>query len=136
MAEKDVKIENVVDSLLKGMDSVISTRTVMGDPVQVGEITLIPLMDVSFGFGAGSNANAGKAKVGNAGGLGGKMSPCAVLVIKDGNARIVSVKAQDSVSKVIDMVPDLIDKISDKMKTKNSDSENEDSTLPKSTLEM
>lgn len=42
--------------------------------------------------------------------MGGKMSPSAVLVIHDGITRLVNVKNQDTVSKIIDMVPDIIEK--------------------------
>ncbi len=126
-------MESVVDSLVEGMDNVFSTKTVVGNPMQVGDVTILPLMDVSFGFGAGGSASTSKGKAANAGGMGGKMSPCAVLVIKDGTARIVNVKAQDSWSKVIDMIPDLVDKISGKMKSKVTDEEIIENAFPENT---
>lgn len=51
-----------------------------------------------------------EGKNNGAGGLGGKISPSAVLVIKDGNIRLVNVKNQDAVTKVLDMVPDFVNK--------------------------
>ena len=65
-------------------------------------------MDVTFGVGAGAASNDKKNNGG--GGLGGKISPSAVLVIKDGNIRLVNVKNQDAVTKVLDMIPDFVDK--------------------------
>lgn len=59
-------------------------------------------------WGAGAAASEGKNN--GAGGLGGKISPSAVLVIKDGNIRLVNVKNQDAVTKVLDMVPDFVNK--------------------------
>ena len=53
---------------------------------------------------------ASEGKNNGAGGLGGKISPSAVLVIKDGNIRLVNVKNQDAVTKVLDMVPDFVNK--------------------------
>ena len=65
-------------------------------------------MDVSFGVGAGAWAKqAGDMSTG--GGLGGKITPSSVVVLKDGHAKLVNVKNQDTVTKVLDMVPDLID---------------------------
>ena len=55
-------------------------------------------------------AAASEGKNNGAGGLGGKISPSAVLVIKDGNIRLVNVKNQDAVTKVLDMVPDFVNK--------------------------
>ena len=44
------------------------------------------------------------------GGMTGKITPSAVLVIQDGHSKLISVKGQDSVSKILDMVPDVISK--------------------------
>lgn len=69
---------------------------------------IIPLVDVSFGMGAGSFNGEKKRNCG--GGIGGKISPCAVLVIQNGITKMVSVKDQDHISKLLDMIPDYVDK--------------------------
>lgn len=129
MEEK--KFNGAVSELLKGMDGFLTSKTVVGDAVKFDDGTYaVPLMEVSFGVGAGSwgkgngNDNAG-------GGFGGKMSPCAVLLIKDGYSKVVSVKEQDAVSKILDMVPDVMDKLTHlkenmDMKKKAEDMMNED----------
>ena len=48
---------SVMTSLLKGVDSVLSAKTVVGEPVNVGDTILVPLVDVSFGLGAGAGNN-------------------------------------------------------------------------------
>ncbi len=101
-----------VGSLFQGMDKFISTKTVVGDPTTIGDTIILPLVDVSFGVAAG--AFSGTDKNNGAGGLGGKMTASAVLVIKDGQIRLVNVKNQDTVTKVLDMVPDLIDRFQKK----------------------
>lgn len=108
-------LNDVMQSLFKGMDTVLSTKTVVGEATQIGDVIILPLVDVSFGVGAG--ASLGEKKNNGGGGLGGKMSPNAVLVIKDGNAKLVNIKNQDTLTKVLDMVPDLVDKL----KKKDSD---------------
>lgn len=100
-----------VESLFKGMDNFLTTKTVVGDAITVDDGTIIlPLVDVSFGVGAGAYAKD-SAQNNAGGGMGGKINPSAILVIKDGKAQLVNVKNQDSLNKIIDMVPDLMDKI-------------------------
>lgn len=120
MANKDNNFNEVISSLLGGMEKILSTKTVVGQPTVVGDTTIIPLVDVSFGVAAGSTANDNKTTSNGAGGMGGKMSPTAILVIRDGSARIISVKDQDVLTKVIDMLPDVIHKIT---KPKNGTSD-------------
>lgn len=103
----------IVDSLLEGMDAVLASKTVVGEPTKIGDTIILPLVDVSFGVGAGASlgkdANGGN-KGGGGGGLTGKMSPSAVLVIRNGSAKLVNIKNQDTVTKILDMIPDVIDK--------------------------
>ena len=100
--------QNTVGSLFKGMEEFITTNTVVGDPVTVGDTIIVPLVDVSFGVGA--SAKTEEKKNSGGGGMGGKISPSAVLVISNGTTRLVNVKNQDSVTKILDMVPDLVNK--------------------------
>ncbi len=103
---------STVESLFKGMDSFISSKTVVGDAIHIGETIILPLVDVSFGVGAGAFS---KEKFNNAGGaLGGRIQPSAVLVIQNGSTRLVNVKNQDGITKVLDMVPDFVDKFTKK----------------------
>ena len=75
---------NTVESLFKGMDSFITTKTVVGDAVVVNEhVTILPLVDVSFGVGAGAFGDDDKKKNTGAGGMGGKITPSSVLVQVD-----------------------------------------------------
>ena len=118
MAENN--FSGVVESLFKGMDSFLSAKTVVGEATKVGDTIILPLVDVSFGVGAG--ASAGDKKNGGGGGMTGKMSPSAVIVIRpDGSTKLVNVKNQDSVTKILDMIPDLVDKFTKKKDEEISD---------------
>ncbi len=108
MATGDNGITNVMDSLLKGMSSVVSAKTVVGEPVTVGDTIIVPLVDVTFGCGAGANSRD-KRNAGS-GGFFGKESPNAVLVIKNGQVKLVNVKNQDTITKIVDLVPELVDR--------------------------
>lgn len=100
--------EKTVESLFKGMDSFITTKTVVGDAIHIGDTIILPLVDVSFGVGAG--AFAGEKNNHGGGGMGGKIMPSAILVIQNGTTKLVNVKNQDGLTKILDMVPDLVNK--------------------------
>ncbi|MBE5962834.1 MAG: sporulation protein [Lachnospiraceae bacterium] len=118
--KKDQNFTGTVESLFKGMDAFLTTKTVVGDAVKVNDGTIIlPLVDVSFAVGAGAFTNESKNNA--AGGMGGKITPSSVLVIKDGSIRLVNVKNQDVVTKVIDMVPDVLDRFTKDPKAKKED---------------
>lgn len=108
----DNTFQSTVESLFKGIDSVISTKTVVGEAIHIQDTIILPLVDVSFAIGAGSFTADKKEK--GAGGVGGKMTPSAVLVIKDGMTRLVNIKNQDTITKILDMVPDVVNKFSGK----------------------
>ena len=119
MAESS--FNSVVNSLLEGMDGFLSSKTVVGEPVTVGDTILIPFVDVSFGVGAGTFR--GDKKDNGAGGLSGKMTPTAVLVVQNNSTRVVSIKNQDTFTKIVDLVPEIMNKITAKKESKLSDDE-------------
>lgn len=104
----DNSFNNTVESLFKGMDSFITTKTVVGDAVHIGDTIILPLVDVSFGVAAGAFSQ--EKKNNGAGGMGGKINPSAVLVIQNGVTKLVNIKNQDSMTKILDMVPDFVNK--------------------------
>ena len=105
----DRLFNQTVDALFSGINGVVSSKTVVGDPIHIGDTIILPLGDVSFAVGAASCSGDNKEK--GAGGLGGKMTPSAVLVIQKGTTRLVNIKNQDAVTKILDMIPDAIDRI-------------------------
>ena len=111
MAE-NINFRSTVESLFKGMDSFISSKTVVGDAIHIGDTIILPLADVSFGVGAGAFAKDHSNNAG--GGMGGRIQPSAVLVIQNGTTRLVNVKNQDGITKILDMVPEFVDKFTKK----------------------
>lgn len=107
MAENS--FHNVFDSLMKNIDTVVGSKTVIGDATVVGDATIVPLVDVSFGAAAGASMR--DKKNGGVGGINAKVSPNAVLIIQNGHVKVVSVKDLDVVSKALDLIPEVIDKI-------------------------
>lgn len=111
MAEGN-NFNSTVKALFEGMDSVVSSKTVVGDAIHINGTIILPLVDVSFGIGAGS-FNAEKKEKGM-GGMGGRISPSAVIVIQDGRTKLVNIKNQDMITKLLDMIPDVMDRFSEK----------------------
>lgn len=113
MADKS-NFNETVDALFKGMDGFVTTKTVVGEAQKLGDVTIVPLADVSFGIGAG--AFAGNGKNNDGGGIGGKITPSAVLVIaRDGSTKLIRTdEKEDLVSRLIGMAPGLINKFTGK----------------------
>ena len=121
----DNGFNSTVQSLFKGLEGFLTTKTVVGDAVKFDDGTIIlPLVDVTFGAGAGafSGNSSEKGKNGTknnaGGGMGGKIQPSAILVIKDGQTKLVNVKNQDGMTKILDMIPGFIDKYAPSKKGK------------------
>lgn len=116
MAVERSTFDGTVSSLLNGVDSLITTKTVVGEAQVLGDVTIVPLVDVSFGMGAGSFRGEKKDNAG--GGIGAKISPNAVLVIaKDGSTRLIrTADKEDMVTRLIDMAPGIINKFTNKSK--------------------
>ncbi len=106
---KQNNFNQVLESLMNGAQGVLTSRTVVGEPITVGDTIIIPLSDVSIGVGAGSNG--ADRKDGGMGGFSAKMTPSAVLVIRNNMTKVVNVKEQTSLTHIMDMIPEVIDKI-------------------------
>lgn len=115
--------QSTVESLFRGMDSFITTKTVVGEAITVGETIILPLVDVSFAVGAGAFSEEKKNNGG--GGLGGKISPSAVLVISNGTTKLVNIRNQDGLTKILDMVPDLLNRFTEGKKESDALTETE-----------
>ena len=112
MADSNNNFKSTVEALFKGMDAVVSSKTVVGDAIHINDTIILPLVDDSIGIGAGSSSADKKEK--GMGGIGGKMSPSAVIVIQGGKTKLVNVKNQDTITKILDMVPDVVDRFTGK----------------------
>jgi len=101
-------VKGNIESLCASLGDFVSTKTVVGDAITIGDVVLLPLIEVSFGMGAGGSEAKEK---GTAGGLGAKITPSAVIAITNGNVQLINIKNQDAVSKLIDMAPGVVNKL-------------------------
>ena len=94
--------------LFDKVEDIVSTKTVVGEAITFGDLTLLPLIEVSVGVAAGAKEGA---KEDTAGGMGAKITPSVVLVIQNGNVQLINIKNQHAVNKLIDMAPGIASKL-------------------------
>ena len=105
---------SIFNNLFEKLEKFLKTETVVGNPIQVGNITLIPIITVSFGVGGGEGSgkdSKGNDGSGGGGGVGCRISPNAVLVIKNDEVDLISLAGKGSLEKIVNMVPDIVSKI-------------------------
>lgn len=103
-------LNSSLEVLFNKMEGFISSKTVVGEPINIGDVIIVPLVDISVGVGAGSYERKEQNNENAGGGLGAKLTPSAMLVVQNGSVQLVDVKNQNSVNKIIDMVPGVVSK--------------------------
>jgi uncharacterized spore protein YtfJ len=122
--------KEILDNILQHVEKLATTKTIMGDPLKIGDKTVIPVMKVCVGFGAGGGEGStpskktDKATEGSGGGGGGGLmvSPAAFIVIDGGKLSIHGPKPR-TFEYIMEQVPEMVDKISDLTKKKEKKEE-------------
>ncbi|MGI6588783.1 MAG: GerW family sporulation protein [Peptococcia bacterium] len=106
-----------LQTMFDKLKSFFRTETVVGEPIMVGEVTLIPLIEISFGLGSGVGKGKDKGVDGAGGaGAGAKIIPTAIMVVKGEDVSLIPLKERDSLEKVLELAPELINKFKNKKK--------------------
>lgn len=106
-------LENLIDKLLARLKEIVSSETVIGEPISAGEATVIPITKISLGFGAGgAAADETKPKSGGSGiGGGAVIEPVAVITILKGEVKIHFLKEREAgLEKIADLIPKVLDR--------------------------
>ena len=114
--ENKSPLNDMMRSAMEKVREMVDTNTIVGQPITTPDgVTLIPISKVSFGFGSGGGDYGKAPKESFGGGAGGavKIDPVAFLVIKDGSTRVlpVAVPPVSTMDRIVDMVPDVMDKV-------------------------
>ena len=111
-------LPNMLQDTISKIREMVDVNNVIGEPITVDGVTIIPVSKVSVGFGGGGsdfakNASAGELPFGGGVGGGVKVNPICFLIVKDGNVRMMPVAAPASTTadRIVEMVPDTLDKI-------------------------
>ena len=130
--EKKNPLNEVLQESMAKVREMVDTNTIVGQPIQTPDgVTLIPISRVSFGFGGGGTAFGNKKEpaadptLGTARGAGVKVEPVSFLIIKEGTVRVlpVAVPAATTMDRIVEMVPDVVDKVSGFIKKKTEEPE-------------
>lgn len=112
-----------LDTLAAHLENLIRSKTIVGEPMTAGSVTIIPVVTASFGFGLGGGEGTETTKgggKGSAGGAGGRVQPTAIIAIKGEDVQVFSLGERGSMEKLIEVAPELISKISGLMTNKES----------------
>lgn len=112
MSENSIK--NIMDVTMDKLRAMVDANTIIGDPIVVDGVTLIPVSKVSFGLATGGSDFPSKTQSGLFGGGGGAgvtVSPVAFIAVSDGNVRMVPVYNElSSFDKAMAMAPDVLER--------------------------
>ncbi len=124
-------IQGMMDTAMQKIKEMIDVNTIIGNPISASaDVTIIPVSKVSFGFGSGGSDISSKSTKDLFGGgcaAGVSIQPLAFIVVSGKDVKILDVsQSKNTTDRVVKMVPDLIDKISELF---NKKSEEDDNTL-------
>ena len=120
-------VEGLIERVMGELHRIVQTKTVVGEPVEAGDLTLIPVSKITFGFGAGGGQE-GKGQSGTGGGA--TVEPIAFVVIdRDGKAQILTLSDKDvSWGQILGLMPEAVSKIKSFVdrKTRKEDADEEE----------
>ena len=116
MSESNNKIQGIMDTTMEKIRQMSDADTIIGEQITIGNVTVIPVSKVSYGFASGGSDFAMKSAqqplFGGGGGAGMSISPVAFVVIKGDDVKVMPVTcASNSADKAIILVPEMFDKI-------------------------
>jgi len=120
-------VEELIEKMLSNLKDIVESETVIGHPVESGETTIIPLTKISMGFGAGGGQKKEKEQ-GEASATGGaaNIEPVAVVTVHKGEVKVINLKkGTTDYSKLVEMIPKVVDKFSKKSKKKKGEDNKE-----------
>ncbi len=123
MSEKNHPINDLMSTTLEKIQDMVKANTIVGQPITTPDgVTLIPVSKLSFGFASGGsdfipkNHKSGDSNTfGGGGGAGVNITPVAFLIVRGESVRVLSVDppAANTVERIIDAAPEVVDKVSD-----------------------
>lgn len=96
---------SIIEKVFNNIKASLDTKTIVGEPVTINDATIIPLIEITCGVGIGDFEDK------NAGGIATKLTPCALCVIQNGITKVIHIKNTDPLTKLIELLPDLINDV-------------------------
>ena len=129
MSEKNSYLENLVKTAVEKIKEMVDVETIVGKPISVPNGTIIiPVSKVAVGFGSGGSdlpTTSSKDLFGGGSGAGITISPIAFIAISNGGVKLLQLSMNASKENaIVNLVPEVIDKITDFLNKKKEDSDN------------
>ena len=116
------KLPNMLETTIQKIREMVDVNSVIGQPISTPDgVTIIPVSKVTVGFGGGGSDFANNNSFGGGVGGGVSVTPTCFLIVKDGNVRMmpVATPANTTADRIVEMVPDTLDKITSYLDSKN-----------------
>ena len=129
MNEKKTQLSDLMASSMDKIREMVDSNTIIGQPIVTADgVTLLPVTRLSFGFGCGGGdygKQAGASHFGGGSTAGVRVEPVAFLVVKDGTTRVmpVALPAMSTADRVIEMVPQAMDRVENYIDRKKANGE-------------
>ena len=118
---KETPVNKIMENTLEKMRQMVDTSTIIGEPITTGDVTLIPVSKVTYGFTSGGTDLPSKSNAelfGGGGGGGISITPVAFICIENGKCRMMQISNYtSSADRAIAMIPELVDKVTELMKS-------------------
>lgn len=112
---KEQSAAGILETTIEKVKNLVSVSTIIGDPMQIEGMTIIPVSKVTYGFASGGSDFPSKSNqeiFGGGGGAGVTITPVAFLVISDGEVTLKHITAFDNAAeRVVNLVPEMFDKV-------------------------
>lgn len=111
----EFSIPDNMKTIFDNLERLFTSKTVFGETLNIGDISLIPVMDIAFGMGAGGGSGEDKNKCGSGSGggsgVGAKMTASAVIVIRGEQIEVLQLKKSSNLSSLVEMLPEIMLKL-------------------------
>lgn len=107
-------IKQNIESIFSHLENMFKANTVIGDPIVIGDITLIPVVNVTFGIGTGGGEGKDARDQGGGGigaGTGARLIPAAVIVIRGDQVSMLPISGRSTIESVVEKMPEVIGKL-------------------------
>jgi uncharacterized spore protein YtfJ len=103
-----VNVAESIGVLFEHLEKMLSAKTIFGEPMSIGDVTLIPVVDIAFGAGAGGGSGQEKRNDGAGGGAGARLTASAVIVVRDSQVQVMKLRHAAAIDRILEMVPDIL----------------------------
>lgn len=103
-----------LETIFSRLENMFKAKTVIGNPIKIGEVTLVPIVNVTFGIGACGEESKDSKEQGGGGlgaGSGARLTPSAIIVIKGDQVSMLPIASKGSIENIIEKVPEVVEKL-------------------------